>query len=92
MRNFQESTAEELQKKLEDRNYWLRIHSGELLEKIQSEVPAKIIKDGVSSIISYYDEHLNYLCTIHRVITTNGNVIHEDIKDIYLDGIRYKAL
>jgi len=92
MRNFQESNTEELQIKLEDRNYWLRIHSCELLEKIQSEVPARIIKDGVSSIISYYDEHLNYLCTIHRVITKNGNVIHEDIKDIYLDGIRYKAL
>ena len=92
MKKYQESTAKELQSKLEKLNYWSRIHSNKLLAKVQAEVSAKIIKDGTSKIISYYDEHLNYLCTIHRITSKDGIIIHEDIKDAYLDGVRYKAV
>ena len=92
MNNYRQATSEELKKRLEERNYWLRIQEHRLLEKVQAEAPARIIQDGVSRIISCYNGHLDYLCTIHRVITKNGDVIHEDVKDVYLDGIRYKAL
>ena len=92
MKNYQECTSAELQNKLEQRNYWSRIHSNKLLAKVQAEDPAKIIKDGTSKIISYYDRHMNYLCTIHLITSKDGIILHEHIKDAYLDGVRYKAM
>ncbi len=91
MPNNQECTAEELQEKLKQRNYWACIHSGKLLPKVQDTTPARIIKDGISQIISYYDEHLQYLCTIHIITAAGGGVLHEHVKDAEIDGVRYKA-
>jgi hypothetical protein len=91
MKNYQEATDDELQRMLEQRNYWSRIHDNKLLYKTQASRPSKVIKDGTSLILSFYDEHMRYLCTIHKVITKDGKTIHEDIKDIFLDGIRYKS-
>ena len=92
MRQFQACTYEEIQAKLEQHNYWLRIHSNKLLCKVQKQVPAKIIKDGHSQILSYYDEHGFYLCTLHRIITFDGVVIHENAKDAVIDGVYYRAV
>lgn len=83
--------ADELRKILEDRGYWEKMHTGKLLESIRSTRPAVIAPEGKSEIVSYWDEHLQYLCTIHRVVTKDGKVIHEDIKDAYLDGTRYQV-
>lgn len=91
MKEYQECTSAELQSKLEQRNYWSRLHSNKLLTRLQAEKPARIIQDGKSQIISYYDEHLTYLCTIHRIVTRDGKVIHEDVKDANIDGISYRA-
>lgn len=77
---------------LEKRNYWQLIHNNKLLCKTQASKPSKMIDNGTSLILSYYDEHMRYLCTLHRVVTQDGKIIHEDIKDIFLDGIRYKAM
>ena len=90
-RKYQEATAEQLKNKLKKRNYWLRIHSNKLLAKVQTEDPAKIIEGGISKIVSYYDKHLSYICTMHIVVTKDGSIIHEHVKDAYLDGIRYKS-
>jgi hypothetical protein len=76
---------------LEKRNYWMRIHNNQLLCKIQASVPSKIVDGGISKILTYYDEHMKYLCTIHQVTTKDGITIHENVKDVFLDGIRYKA-
>ena len=57
----------------------------------QKKAPAKISDGGTSYIISYYDEHLRYVCTIHRIVTKRGKVIHEHVKDAFIDGVRYKA-
>jgi hypothetical protein len=92
MKNYQQAYASDLQHLLEQRNYWSRIHDNKLLCKTQTSKPSKMIDNGTSLILSYYDEHLNYLCTIHRVITQDGKIIHENIKDVFLDGIRYKAI
>ena len=91
MQNYQQASAAELQCMLEKRNYWMRIHSNKLLCKIQASTPSKMINGGISKILTYYDEHLKYLCTIHQVITKDGDIIHEHIKDAVLDGICYKA-
>jgi hypothetical protein len=91
MKNFQRVSAQEMQNMLEKQNYWLRIHDNKLLCKIQASKPAKIVDGGLSRILTYYDEHLNYLCTIHQVITQEEKIIHEDVKDAFIDGIRYKA-
>ena len=91
MKNYQQSSAAELQRMLEQRNYWLRIHSNKLLCKTQASTPSKMINGGLSQILTYYDEHIKYLCTIHQVTTKDGKIIHEDVKDAFLDGIRYKA-
>lgn len=76
---------------LEERGYWEKMHTGKLLESVRSIRPAIIAHEGQSEIVSYWDEHLQYLCTIHRVITKEGKVIHEDVKDAYLDGVRYQV-
>jgi len=91
MKKYQLSSADEIKEKLEQHNYWRRMHSNKLLSKVQVESPSKIIKDGTSRIVSYYDEHIKYLCTIHQIVTKDGKVIHEHVKDAYLGGIRYKA-
>jgi len=91
MKNYQQATGVEIQIMLEKRNYWRRIHDNKLLCKIQASVPSKLINGGLSRILSYYDEHLHYLCTIHQVTTKDGKILHENVKDTMLDGIRYKA-
>jgi hypothetical protein len=91
MKNYQQANAQELQHMLEERNYWLRIHNNKLLCKTQASRPSKIIDEGTSLILSYYNEHMKYLCTIHKVITKDGKTIHEHVKDIYLEGIWYKT-
>ena len=76
---------------LEQRNLWSRIHSGKLLAVEQNSTPANKAPGGTSYIVSYYDEHLQYVCTLHRIENKNGRIIHEHVKDAFIDGIRYKA-
>ncbi|MCK4362141.1 MAG: hypothetical protein KAW13_02555 [Dehalococcoidia bacterium] len=90
MVDFQSATKAKLKNLLEERNYWLKMHSGKLLEVEQSQVPAKKSPGGTSRIISYYDEHLQYVCTIHIITSKTGKVIHEHVKDAHISGIRYK--
>lgn len=90
MVDFQLATKAKLKNMLEERNYWLKMHSGKLLEVEQSQVPAKKSPGGTSRIISYYDERLQYVCTIHIIISKTGKIVHEHIKDAYIGGIRYK--
>lgn len=91
MSRFQLVTKVRLQEILEERNLWSRIHSGKLLEVEQTATPSKVSPGGTSYIISYYDNHLQYVCTIHRVIAKGGKIVHEHVKDAYIDGVRYKA-
>jgi hypothetical protein len=91
MKDFQLSSKEELQRIFEERSFWTRIHENKLLCKKQSERAAHILTDGLSQILTYYDEHLNYLCTMHKVVSSDGRiVVHEHIKDCVLDGVRYR--
>ena len=91
MKKFQQVGTKELIDMLVQRNYWTRIHKDDLLSKEQARKPSTIIQGGTSVIISYYDEHGKYLCTIHRVITTDGTIIHNHVKDAFIDGVWYKA-
>lgn len=91
MKNYQQAGGLEIQHMLEKRNYWLRMHDNKLLCKTQASKPSKIVDGGLSKILTFYDEHIKYLCTIHQVITKDGKILHEDVKDAFLDGIRYKA-
>ena len=89
MKEFQEIGQNELQQRLKDLSYWTRIHAGKLLQRIRKDTPAKSARDGRSLIVTYYDGR-RYICTLHKVVTRQGAVIHEDIKDAYLDGIWYR--
>ena len=91
MKIYQQTSAAELQHMLEERNYWLRIHNNKLLCKTQASAPSKMIDGGISRVLTYYDEHIKYLCTVHQVTTKDGNIIHEDVKDALLDGTWYKT-
>jgi hypothetical protein len=90
-KGFQSIDKWELKKKLEDSGYWEKMHTGKLLESVRKTSPATIAPGGESSIVSYWDEHLAYLCTVHKVVTKEGTVIHEDVKDAFLGGIRYRG-
>ncbi|OGO39691.1 MAG: hypothetical protein A2147_05235 [Chloroflexi bacterium RBG_16_57_8] len=76
---------------LEDSGHWEEMHNGQLLEKVRSSTPAVIAPGGLSFIVSYRDEHLHYLCTVHRVVTKEGVTVHEDVKDVFLNGTRYRV-
>jgi len=91
MSKFQVVSRKKLQQMLEQRNLWSRIHSGKLLLVEQNRTPANKAPGGTSYIISYYDEHSQYICTIHKIEDKNGLVIHEHAKDALIDGVRYKA-
>ncbi len=91
MSNFQLISATKLKEILEQRNLWARMHSNKLLAKEQATASARVPGGGTSHIISYYDEHLQYVCTIHKIITKAGKIVHEHVKDAYIDGVCYKA-
>ena len=92
MSKFQVVSVAKLKGMLEQRNLWSRMHSGKLLTVERNRAPAKISDGGTSYIISYYDEHLQNYFTIHRIITKEGDIIHEHVKDANIDGVRYKAI
>ena len=81
-----------LVRKLQETGYWSKIHTNQLHSSIRKIVPAIITPGGQSQIISYWDENQQYLCTIHRVITKEGVVIHEDVKDACLNGVRFRVV
>ncbi len=91
MKDFQEIDADKLEQMFKKISYWTKIHTGKLLEKIQKDCPSKMIQDGISRITTFYDEHTRYLCTLHRVITKEGVIIHEHIKDAFFNGTWYKC-
>jgi len=91
MSEFQVVSVAKIKEMLEQRNLWSRMQSGKLLAVEQNRTPSRISDGGTSYIVSYYDEHLQYVCTIHRIVTNKGDTIHEHVKDACIDGVRYKA-
>jgi hypothetical protein len=91
MSKIQVVSAVKLKEILKQRNLWSRMHSNKLLAKEQTTAPARIASGGISRIISYYDEHLRYICTTHRITSKNGKIMHEHVKDAYIDGVRYRT-
>jgi len=91
MSEFQLLSAAKIKGMLEQRNLWSGMHSSKFLAVEQNKAPAKISSGGTSYIISYYDEHSQYICTIHRILSKKGELIHEHVKDAIIDGVRYKA-
>jgi hypothetical protein len=89
---MQPISAAELTQKLVTLGYWDKIHNNKLSSSIRRSSPATIAPGGVSLIISYWEGNDTYLCTIHRVITKDGLIIHEDVKDATINGIRYLAV
>jgi hypothetical protein len=91
MSKFQVVSVTELKEMLERRNLWSRMHSGKFLAVERNRAAASKAAGGTSYIISYYDNHLQYVCTIHKIEDNNGHVIHEHVKDAYINGVRYKG-
>ena len=91
MPKFQVVSVVKLKEMLEQHNLWSRMDSGNLLAVERNKTPAKISDGGTSYIISYYDEHLKNFFTIHRIVSKQGKIVHEHVKDAYIDGVRYKA-
>ena len=91
MSKLQVVSVAKLKEMLEQRNLWLKMHSGKLRAVEQATAAAKISPGGTSYIISYYDKHTQIFFTIHRIINKEGKIIHEHVKDARIEGIRYKA-
>ena len=91
MAEFKSLSEDKLKEMLEERTLWARMQAGKLLAKEQATAPAKKSYGGTSYIITYYDEHIQNYFTIHRIITKEGKVIHEHVKDAFIDGIHYIA-
>ena len=91
MTRFQVVGAAELKEMLVQRGLWSKMQSGKLLAKEDAKKPAKAWPGGTSYVVSYYDEHLQYLCTVHKIVNKHGATVHEHVKDAYIDGVRYRA-
>jgi len=65
------------------------IRIGRYSAVVQSEAPARKIPGGKSLIISYYQRG-QYLCTLHELRNKSGRVVHQDVEDVFIDGIRYE--
>lgn len=63
---------------------------GQLVLVMQNDVPAKMSGGDRSQIITFYDEKLKYVCTIHQVLDKEGKAIHFHYKDILWEGVRYR--
>ena len=86
---FQLLTSEQLRELLRGRNICEKIRSGALKPIEQDRDTARKPGSGASCIISFYEGDL-YVCTKHRISTPDGKLFHEDIKDAFIDGVRYK--
>jgi hypothetical protein len=82
-------SGRQLKQLLIDNGFWDKIQRGELISKPPKITPAKITAGGTSQIISFYDGNSHHLCTLHRVLTKEGYLIHEDVKNVRLNGILY---
>ena len=91
MSKVQVVSAAKLKEMLEQLSLWSRMRSNKLVAKEQTAAPARMASGGVSRIISYYDERLRYVFTIHRITSKNGKIMHEHVKDAYIGGVRYRA-
>lgn len=86
---FQLLTSDQLSKLLQESSICERIRSGALKAVEQSRVPARIPGGGASSIVSFYDGDV-YICTRHRILTSDGKILHQDFEDAVIDGVWYK--
>jgi hypothetical protein len=87
---FQLLTSEQLRKLLQEHNICEKIRAGAFKAEVQSCAPARIPGSGTSSIISFYKEGDQYVCTKHRIKTPDGKLIHEDAEDALINGVRYR--
>jgi len=85
----QKKTKQELNRLLEESGILDGIRSGKYHAVVQRETTARMVAEGKSLIISYYDRG-SYLCTIHQVRTKTGDVVHQDVEDIFIDEVRYE--
>jgi len=56
---------------------------------VQSDAPARKIQGGRSLVISYYYGN-QYVCTKHELKTKRDGVVHQDVEDVFINGIRYE--
>jgi len=89
MAQFQVVNASAMEKISKQHGIWLKIRSGKFRTAVENKTKARISKGGWSYIISYYDKS-EYVCTVHRIVNKQGNIIHEHIKNLDIKGIRYK--
>ena len=89
MAQFQVVDASTMEKILKQHNIWPKIRSGKFKTVVENKTEARMSKGGYSYIISYYNKS-QYVCTIHRIVSKQGNIIHEHTKNIEIEGIRYK--
>lgn len=50
-----------------------------------------MVEGGVSKIISYYDNRLCYIFTLHRITDPSGKIIHEHVKAAIIEKTHYVA-
>jgi hypothetical protein len=89
MANRQSISKDNLMKLLVEHGIIEGIRIGRYEYVIQNESPSHKIPGGKSLIISNY-QHGQYLCTIHELRDKNGHVVHQDVEDILINGIRYE--
>lgn len=89
MAQFQVVNAFAMEEISKQHSIWARIRSGKFRTVVENKTKARMSRGGYSYIISYYDKS-RYVCTIHRIVNKQGNIVHEHIKNIEIEGIRYK--
>jgi len=89
MANRQRMSKDELKKLLIEHGILEGIRLGRYEAVVQSDTPARKIQSGRSLVISYYYGN-QYICTKHELKTQRDGVIHQDVEDVFINGIRYE--
>ena len=81
-------SPEELHALFVELKLWEQILSGALssVEALKKTVPAKSYENAFSQILKHYDVTGRHVCTTHRIISSDGEVLHWDEADVKLEG------
>ena len=80
-------SKDDLMKLLIEHGIMEGIRIGRYENVVQNDSPSRKIPGGKSLIISYYQQG-KYLCTLHELRDKNGHVVHQDVEDVFINGIR----
>ena len=84
-----EISLELLESLFQEFDLWAKIADGRLPSSIvaQKDAPSHHYPNGVSRIVKHHFPGGRHIATTHRIEDQQGNILHEDTKDIHFQEV-----